>query len=134
MFNIVLYNFNKRPNSLKKPTAQTHGQTIQCVMKSVSSVITPIIEISDPKLTNSIPLYNYAYIAAFNRYYFIEDVRFDIGVWTLWLRCDVLATYQDDILNSRQYVLRSASSYNPDLIDTLYNTFINSERNYSQED
>lgn len=134
MFNIVLYNFNKRPNSLKKPTAQTTGQTIQCVMKSVSSVITPIIEISDPKLTNSIPLYNYAYIAAFNRYYFIEDVRFDIGVWTLWLRCDVLATYQDDILNSRQYVLRSASSYNPDLIDTLYNTFINSERNYSQED
>ena len=61
MFNIVLYNFNKRPNSLKKPTAQTTGQTIQCVMKSVSSVITPIIEISDPKLTNSIPLYNYAY-------------------------------------------------------------------------
>ena len=69
MFNIVLYNFNKRPNSMKKPTAQTSGQTIQCVMKSVSSVITPIIEISDPKLTNSIPLYNYAYIAAFNRYY-----------------------------------------------------------------
>lgn len=132
MFNIILYKYNKRPNSLKRPTAQTQGLTVPCVMKSISSVITPIIEISDPKLSNEIPLYNYAYIADFGRYYFIEDVRFDIGVWTLWLRCDVLATYQDDIMNSRQYVLRSASSYNADLIDTLYNTYINSERNYSQ--
>jgi len=132
MFNIILYKYNKRPNSLKRPTAQTQGLTVPCVMKSISSVITPIIEISDPKLSNEIPLYNYAYIADFGRYYFIEDVRFDIGVWTLWLRCDVLATYQDDIMNSRQYVLRSTSDYNPDLIDTLYNTYINSQRNYTE--
>ena len=132
MFNITLYKFNKRPNSTKKPTAQTTGDTVSCVMKSISSVITPIIEITDPKGNNAVPLYNYAYIPSFNRYYFIEDVRFDIGIWTLWLRCDVLASYQNDVLNSRQYVLRSTSDYNPDLVDVLYNTFIDTADNYSQ--
>lgn len=130
MFNIVLYNFNKRPNSTKKPPVTLIGRTVPCVMKTVSSVITPIVEITDPKGNNSIPLYNYAYIQDFERYYFIEDVRYDLGVWTLWLRCDVLATYQDDIMNSRQYILRSSSDYNPDLIDTLYNTYINGPQSY----
>lgn len=132
MFNIVLYNFNKRPNSTKRPPVNLIGRTVPCVMKTVSSVITPIVEITDPKGSNSIPLYNYAYIQDFERYYFIEDVRYDLGVWTLWLRCDVLATYQQDILNSRQYILRSSSDYNPDLIDTLYNTYINSVRCYTE--
>ena len=109
MFNIVLYNFNKRPNSTKKPPVTLIGRTIPCSMKTVSSVITPIIEITDPKLGNDIPLYNYAYIQDFARYYFIEDIRYDLGVWTLWLRCDVLATYQQDILNSRQYILRGTT-------------------------
>lgn len=124
MFNITLYKFNKRPNSTKLPTG-IQGDVVPCVMKSISSVITPIIEITDPKGNNNIPLYNYAYIPDFNRYYFIEDVRFDIGVWTLFLRTDVLASYKDDIVNSRQYVLRSAVSYNADLVDTFYNTYVN---------
>lgn len=130
MFNIKLYTFNKRPNSTKRPLATTPNQTIPCVMKSVSSILTPLIEITDPKGNNSIPKYNYAYIADFDRYYFIEDIRFDIGVWTLWLRCDVLASFQDDILNSRQYVLRSSSDFNPNLIDTLYNSYIDAGNNY----
>lgn len=134
MFNIKLYTFNKRPNSTKRPLATTPNQTIPCVMKSVSSILTPLIEITDPKGNNAIPKYNYAYIADFDRYYFIEDIRFDIGVWTLWLRCDVLASYQDDILNSRQYILRSSNNFNPDLVDTLYNTYINSVSCYEEEE
>lgn len=130
MFTITLYKFAKRPNSLKKPAATLQGTEVSCSMKTVSSIVTPIIEISDPKLNNSIPLFNYAYIQSFSRYYFIEDIRYELGVWSLWLRCDVLATYKDDIINSRQYVLRSTSNYNPDLIDTLYNTYIDSTTNY----
>lgn len=132
MINITLYKFNKRPNSTKVPA--TGGDVVPCVMKSISSVITPIIEITDPKANNNIPLYNYAYIPAFNRYYFIEDVRYDIGVWTLFLRTDVLASYKDDIENSRQYVLRSYTNYNPHLVDTLYNTYIDSNTNYERID
>lgn len=134
MFNIKLYTFNKRPNSTKQPLVTTPSQTVPCVMKSVSSILTPLIEITDPKGNNAIPKYNYAYIADFDRYYFIEDIRFDIGVWTLWLRCDVLASFQDDILNSRQYILRSSNNFNPDLIDTLYNTYINSVNCYEEEE
>jgi len=131
MFNIVLYRFNKRPNSTRVPTSA--GTTVPCAMKSISSVITPIVEITDPHMNNEIPLFNYAYIADFGRYYFIEDVRYDIGVWTLFLRCDVLASYKEDILNSRQYVLRSAVSYNPDLVDTFYNTYVDEQNAYAKQ-
>lgn len=130
MFNVTLYKFNKRPNSTKVPNVA--GTVIPCVMKSISSVITPIIEISDPRGSTYIPLYNYAYIPDFERYYFIEDVRYDVGVWTLFLRCDVLATYKDDVINSRQYVLRSSSDYNNDLVDTFYNTYIDENNAYEQ--
>lgn len=130
MFTVTLYKFSKRPNSLKVPPASQTGTDVPCSMKTVSSIITPVIEISDPKMNNSIPLYNYAYISSYQRYYFIEDIRYEMGVWSLWLRCDVLGTYREDIINSRQYVLRSSSDFNPDLVDTLYNTYINSTRNY----
>jgi len=132
MFNIVLYKFNKRPNSTALPSRTTVSRTFSCAMKTITSVITPMVEISDTRGNNDIPLFNYAYISDFQRYYFIEDVRFDLGVWTLFLRCDVLATYEEDIYNSRQYILRSASNFNPDLIDTLYNTYIDSTSNYSK--
>lgn len=132
MFDIYLYNFNKKPNSLDKPGISDVPDTYKCVMKTISSVITPVIEIADTKGTNRIPLYNYAYIPDFQRYYFVEDVRYDIGVWTISMRCDVLATYRTDILNSRQYVLRSSSDYNDDLVDTFYNTYIDPSTCYSR--
>lgn len=132
MFNIVLYKFNKRPNSTALPSQTTVSRTFSCAMKTITSVITPMVEISDTRGNNDIPLFNYAYISDFQRYYFIEDIRFDLGVWTLYLRCDVLATYEEDIFNSRQYILRSESNFNPDLIDTLYNTYVDSTSNYSK--
>lgn len=119
MFNIKLYNFNKKPNSTKRPSSSA-GTTFSCVMKTISSVLTPIVEIRTA--SNTIPLYNYAYISSFHRYYFIEDVRYEIGVWVISMRCDVLASFKDDIENSRQYVLRSASDYNTSIADSLYLT------------
>jgi len=120
MFNVVLYNFNKKPNSTARPPASLSGVTMSCVMKTASSVITPILEISDPQLRNNIPLYNYAYISEFKRYYYIEDISYEIGIWVIYLRCDVLASYKTDIMNSTQYVLRSASRYDTSIADSMY--------------
>lgn len=119
MFQIKVYNFNKKPNSTARPPLNS-GTTLNCVMKTISSILTPIVEVSGA--SNFIPLYNYAYISDFGRYYFIEDIRYEIGVWIISMRCDVLASFQDDILNSRQYVLRSSSDYNSSIADTLYLT------------
>lgn len=117
MFNIRLYKFNKKTNSTKRPPANG-GTLYQCSMKTSSSIISPVIDIKYP--ANQVPDFNYAYIDSFKRYYYITDVTYSIGIWTLSLSVDVLATYRPDILNSTQYVLRSASNYDGTLTDGLY--------------
>lgn len=122
MFTIKLYKFNKKPNSTAVPV--TAGTSYSCTMKTVSSLLSPVITIADTKQTGAIPLYNYAYIADFDRYYFIDDVSWSQGIWSLSMHVDVLGTFRNDILNSRQYVVRSASQSNPYIPDTVYQTYI----------
>lgn len=75
---------------------------------------------TDPVITfnldNNILVYNYAYIPAFQRYYFINDVDIINKTMQLSLHIDVLMTYKNDILNSTGLVIRSAvgDSYIPD--------------------
>src|SRR5699024_8337740 len=45
--------------------------------------------------------YNYAYIPAFERYYFIENITLQSNnINVLTLKVDVLKTYENEILNS----------------------------------
>ena len=120
MFTINLYKFNKKPNSTAVPASA--GTSYSCSMKTVSSLLSPLMEIADTRLTGAIPLYNYAYIPDFDRYYFIDNVSWSRGIWTISMHVDVLGSFRGDILNSRQYVLRSASSYDEDIPDSLYMT------------
>lgn len=66
--------------------------------------------------------YNYAYIDAFDRYYFIEEWYFEHALWTATLKVDVLASYKTEIGNSTLYVTRAAdaSAYDGNIIDILY--------------
>lgn len=120
MFTIKLYKFNKKPNSTAVPAVA--GTSYSCTMKTVSSLLSPVIDIADTKQTGAIPLFNYAYIADFDRYYFIDDVSWSQGIWSLSMHVDVLGSFRQDIRNSRQYVLRSASMYDDNIPDTLYMT------------
>lgn len=117
--NIVLFKFNKKPNSDKRPPAGTTSVTLGCQVKTASSVMTPMVEVA--KSTEPIG-YNYAYIASFGRYYFINDITYTIGGWLLSLECDVLATYRPDIIASDQYVIRSALQFDTNIVDTYYPT------------
>ena len=131
MFTIKLYKFNKKPNSTAVPAVA--GTSYSCTMKTVSSLLSPVIDIADTKQTGAIPLYNYAYIADFNRYYFIDDVSWSQGIWSLSMHVDVLASFKEDIENSRQYVIRSASQSNPYIPDTVYQTYIDTSGSYAVE-
>lgn len=131
MFTIKLYRFNKKPNSTAVPVIA--GSPYQCTMKTVSSLLSPVIDIADTKGTGAIPLFNYAYIADFGRYYFIDDVSWSQGIWSLSMHVDVLGSFKDDIMNSRQYVIRSASRSNPYIPDTVYQTYIDASGAYSEE-
>lgn len=119
MFNVVFYEFNKRPNSTKRPTSSTPSAIYPCSMKAASSLTSPLIEL---KLSGStVPKWNYCYIQDLGqRYYYVERTYYELGIWTFQLTVDVLATYYADINASSQYILRSATHYATDLIDTMY--------------
>lgn len=120
MFYIQLYTVAKRPNSTKLPSAGT-GVSFQCVCRDESSIINPIIELQGD--VADIRKYNYAYISDWRRYYRISDIVAGLGrIVQLYLQIDVLASYRSQILGSSQYVVRSASAYNGDIVDHYYAT------------
>lgn len=122
MFTITLYNIKKKPNSTGLPTASnTVASTTytKCLAKDDSSILTPVILISD-SLAN-LAKYNYAYIADWKRYYYIDDIVLTGGgLCEMSLHTDALATFRTDIRNSSQYVLRASSTYDGEIIDRFY--------------
>lgn len=116
-FKVNLYSLSKRDNSTKRP-ADTPAE-YDCILKDSCSIFTPSIKL-DMGLTADPSQYNYAYIPAFGRYYFIEDWFFNERLWTANLNVDVLATYKTQIGNSRLYVMRAAGAHDGSIIDTLY--------------
>lgn len=114
--NVVFYTFNKRVNSTAQPSG---GASYSCIIKSQSSVITPQISLVWPGSGNPTE-YNYAYIADFQRYYWVRNWTYADRQWTADLQVDPLASWKYWIGRSNKYVLRSASAYNKHVLDTLY--------------
>ena len=113
---VTLYTFSKRENSTAQPST---GTDFYCVLKQPTSIINPTLEISASDITG----YNYAYIAAFGRYYFMKDITSVANnLWQITLEVDPMATYKTQIGNSSEYILRSESSYDGDIVDSLYPT------------
>ena len=114
--NVVFYSFSKKDNSTKQPTSG--GTTLSCEIKNQSSILTPYL-IINTAISNPSNL-NYAYIAAYGRYYWVTDWSWDRGFWYCNLTVDVLATYKSQIGSSNQFVIRAASSYNLAIADSKY--------------
>ena len=110
---ITFYKFEKKVNSTKLPT--TTGVTRTCDIKAPMSILEPRLEIVWSPIQ-----WNYCYIPAFNRYYFIQDITFDKGIWIVSCTVDVLASYKSEIGASSLYILRSSASSDPYLQDDYY--------------
>lgn len=111
--NITFWSFSKKENSTAIPSVT--GTVLACYMKSPSSVVNPVIELKDDPSG-----YNYCYIGDFGRYYFINDIVFNKGIWICYCNVDVLGTYKSAIGSASLYVLRSAYEYDGELVDTLF--------------
>lgn len=114
---VQLYNFAKKHNSTAQPSGT--GYQYDCRLKDQTSITDPVIllDLNDKvNFTN----YTYAYIPEFSRFYFVSDMVADGLCWSIYLTCDVLATYKTQIGNSSMYVLRCAATYDGDLIDNYY--------------
>jgi len=91
---------------------------IDVKFKDEVNIYNPIIILKYDDLID----FNYIYIDKFKRYYFIETVEvFPNKIYHLTLKCDVLMSFKDDILNSYGNITRQ----------TNYNDFYNFE--YSSE-
>ena len=98
------------------------GETISgCVLKDETSILKPTIRI----LTNSdIHTYNYMYIPAFERYYFIDDIKsVNNNKWEISGHVDVLETYKNSILANNAVIKRQANQYNTYLNDSEWPVF-----------
>lgn len=111
---IRLYNTNSDNRTVHKRLSNErilNGQLLED-----TDVITPTIKITYIDTVN----YNYAYIPAFGRYYYITGITVDEGQnITISLSCDVLMSFWDDFKNSQCIAERSTSKYNEYITDKM---------------
>lgn len=115
---VNFWSFAKRENSTAIPTALP-AQSLQCVLKAPSGVLSPVLEIGLGMGFNPSSL-NYAQIPAYSRYYFVQDWTWGGGLWTCSLEVDPLGSYKTQIGAVTKLITRSSASYTHSLIDDLY--------------
>lgn len=116
--NIVLYSgFRKRENSTKQPTG---GTTFTGYLREPCSMENPTFKIERLGMDASPSTYCYAYISAFERYYFITDWTWADGLWECSCKVDPLASFKTDIAATQAYVERSSADYDTEIIDNQY--------------
>lgn len=113
-FDINLYQNSAEPNRVDKTNYLTAIDTLEGVLRNETSIIDMVITFESTNLPN----FNYVYIPAFNRYYFVTDISsIKYRLWQINLTVDVLMTYKDGILSQSAFIERNEHSYNNDIID-----------------
>lgn len=120
--NVMLYKFTKRQNSTAQPLPSS-GKSFSCQLKDETSFINPVLRFDPSGLTSGLfspSAYNYAQILYWQRFYYITDWKYINGCWECTLTVDVLASFKSEIGATSAYIIRSASQYNGDILDTFY--------------
>lgn len=125
---VYLYTFTKRKNSTKLPPADPtlQGLKVEGFLKEACGIISPSFDFNFAQDTSFPSRFNYAYIPAFRRYYYVREWTWSGGLWTASLECDAMASWRTAIGNSNQYVLRSSAEYDGSILDTFYPAKTNS--------
>lgn len=111
--NVKLYINESNNNVLNKKITLISEDNV--LLKYDVDVYKPIIKIKKPLLNNC----NYVYIEDFKRYYYITNKKsINNDVIELSLKCDVLMSFKNDILNSKGLIIKS---------ENLINNYINSD-------
>ena len=112
---VKLYSFSKKENSTKRPGSG--GFVVSGNLNNNTSITAPAISF---KADVTITKYNYAYIAEFSRYYKITSWEYVLGLWRASMVVDALASWKPEIGETTAYILRAASNYDANIVDTLY--------------
>lgn len=117
MITVGLAAFAKANNSTKVAAASSFTN-YSGVLVEPCSIMKPLIKFEGIEVWN----YNYAYIAQFSRYYFIDDYYTENGFWYAQMTVDVLASFKTSIGSSNQYIERAANKQDEYLLDQFYPT------------
>ena len=127
----TFYKNDKKINSTKLPISSPDDITLTVELKDVTSMFTPSLIISADVFTDGLghivnPMrYNYCYLPDFERYFFVRSWSWIVGRWECALEVDVMASFKTEIGNTNAFILRAASQYDADIIDTKYPTTMN---------
>ena len=122
---IDFWAFGKRENTTSFPVTNPLRTYHSAQLKDNCSVVNPALLIRE-SMTVQVTDWNYCYIHEFNRYYWVTDWIWDMGIWICELQVDVLASFRNDIGNQTLYILRSYQDssgsvlFDGDVIDTTY--------------
>ena len=117
MFDVNFHTISKNTNSTAQPAGQ--GTVISCILKKPSSIVAPVLQLQ--LSAASVPSWNYAYISAFSRYYFINNWTAMSGcIWEADLSVDVLASYKSVIGDTTFLIERASAASDGYLTDTEY--------------
>lgn len=120
-FSLSFYQTTKARNSTFVPPVA--GATTQVLLKDSTSIVRPTfrMRLGEKGMATAEELiqYNYCYCAEFKRYYFIRNITAETAVIFL-IECevDVLATFRDDILDTKAFIVYGENSYNSMLPDS----------------
>lgn len=103
------------------PPIADHYTTYDCTLHENTDIVNPVIKLKTATAEDLLQ-WNYCYIPAFSRYYFVDKVEWNLGTWLIYLSEDDLASNKQGIGETTQYILRSASEYDGSVIDTAYPT------------
>ena len=102
-----LYNTDSPNETINKHKSNEVEYNIR--IKKQTSVNNPVIILKSNTYIDS----NYAYIPSFDRYYYIRNIRvFPNKVYELSLKCDVLESFKEDILNSYATLIEDSTGNN----------------------
>lgn len=114
-FDINLYQSSAEVNRVDKTKFLTGVGTLSGVLREECSIIAPSITFKQ----TPVPSFNYVYIAAFGRYYYVTGITsVSKDIWRMSLSCDVLMTWKGDIRALTAIIARQENSFNPLLLDS----------------
>lgn len=105
--------FSKRNNSTKQISSEAYTE-LELVLKEATSIENPSFLISGDHFD-----YTYAYIADWNRYYFVDQVLSSAkGLTQITLKEDYLASWKTDIGNTVAHIVYSSTGYDRMIVDS----------------
>lgn len=105
--------FPKRNNSTKQISSEAYTE-LELVLKEATSIENPAFLISGDHFD-----YTYAYIADWNRYYFVDQILSSAkGLTQITLKEDYLASWKTNVGSTIAHIVYSSTGWDKDIVDS----------------